>query len=154
MGTEAEQNFQMFQLLRLELNVSKWENVSLTECNAFQALKKAHDEAAGKAGSLREAEGMSPWDIIEMKYSKMRQKLEKEAREEKRVKEENLMQAQKAYDAAAAALEYTEVQQEAAKTAVHASGDWLLLSQNPFIKTTHISPQPKSDWRQTRIGCT
>merc|ERR1711988_1149543 len=123
--TEAEQNFQKFQLLRLERNASKWENVSLTECNAFQHMKKAYDEAAEKAGTERDAEGMSPWDIIQMKYSKMREKVEKEAREERRVKTENLMHAQKAYDAAAAALEYTEVQQEAAKTAVHASGDWL-----------------------------
>merc|ERR1711871_201811 len=158
--TEAEQNFQMFQLLRLERNVSKWENVSLTECNAFQAMKKAHDEAAGKAGSLREAEGMSPWDIIEMKYSKMRQKLEKEAREEKRVKEENLMQAQKAYDAAAAALEYTEVQQEAAKTAVHASGDWLATESKSIHKDyAHLATaqerlEANKDWMHVIDGNT
>merc|ERR1711871_1898435 len=132
--TEAEQNFQMFQLLRLERNASKWENASRTECDAFQAMKKVYDEATEKAGTLREEEGMSPWDIISLKYSKMRQKLEKEAREEKRVKEENLMQAQKAYDAAAAALEYTEVQQEAAKTAVHASGDWLATESKSIHK--------------------
>merc|ERR1711871_1696225 len=60
--TEAEQNFQMFQLLRLERNASKWENASLTECNAFQAMKKAYDETTEKAGTLREQEGMSPWD--------------------------------------------------------------------------------------------
>merc|ERR1711871_605460 len=120
----------------------------------------SHDEAAGKAGSLREAEGMSPWDIIEMKYSKMRQKLEKEAREEKRVKEENLMQAQKAYDAAAAALEYTEVQQEAAKTAVHTSGDWLATESKSIHKdytalaTAQERLEANKDWMHVIDGNT
>jgi len=158
--TEAEQNFQMFQLLRLERNASKWENVSLAECNAFQALKKVYDEAAGKAGFLREAEGMSPWDIISLKYSKFRQEIEKKAREERMVKEENLMHAQKAYDAAAAALEYTEVQQEAAKTAVHAIGDWLATESKSIHKdyaslaTAQERLEANKDWMHVIDGNT
>merc|ERR1711871_1588406 len=158
--TEAEQKFQMFQLLRLEQNASKWENVSVTECSAFQAIKKAYDEVADKAGFMREAEGMSPWDIMQLKYSKMREKIEKEAAEAKAVAKENLFHAQKAYDAAAAALEYTEVQQENAKIAVKASGDWLASESKSIHKDyAHIATsqerlEANKDWLKVISGNT